>query len=693
MPEQRSGLLRMMQPKSIAVIGASADGKRINGRPLRYLREFGFDGKLYAVNPNYRDIGGVPCFPDIGSLPRDVDLAVCMLSSAQVLPAVQAAGRQGVGAMVVMASGFAEAGAEGRARQGELAATARSLGIRLLGPNTLGYRDQRRGIYATFATDLDSRRLAGRVAIITQSGGLGGYFGGAQLTDLGVGAGYLIDTGNEADIDAAECLEAVCRDPDVSVIGLILEGCRSGRRLLDACLAARERGIPVVLFKVGTSAAGAQSVALHTGSLAGELQVWDAALQAAGVLRARDEAQFLDLLHLLDSGRRPRGKGVGVVTLSGGVATVILDASDALGLSMPAVRPADPALQAKMPLTHFGNPLDASGSMANTPELLDPLLQHMLDHDEIDVVVVWLAYALLSPIVGPPMADAVIAAARRTSKPVVICGMAMPELRDRLRAAGVPVLAFPTRAIEALAMAVQLNEPTALSRPVVDWSPPQQTSETIHTGLQAQRLLSALPFAQTHEVRSAAHASEVASQLGFPVALKVEAEGLVHKSELGVIRLGLRHAADVAAAFDDLEAVGARHGLKGQIVCQPQLSGVEVFAGAKLDQVFGPVVMVGLGGIFVELFRDVAMLLAPAEPARVVAALRRLKGFPVLDGARGRALVDIDALAETVAALSRLISERNDITEIDVNPIILPPGRNAGALAVDAVVRTLNARD
>lgn len=689
MPEQRSGLQRLMQPQSIAVIGASADGKRINGRPLRYLREFGFDGKLYAVNPNYSDIDGVPCVSDISGLPRGVDLAVCMLSSAHVMPAVQAAGAQGIGAMVVMASGFAEAGPEGLARQNELGATARSLGVRLLGPNTLGYRDQRRGIYATFATDLDSKRLAGRVAVITQSGGLGGYFGGAQLTELGVGAGYLIDTGNEADIDAAECLEAVSRDPDVSVIGLILEGCRSGRRLLDACLAARERDVPVVLFKVGTSAAGAQSVALHTGSLAGELQVWDAALQAAGVLRARDEAQFLDLLHLLDSGRRPRGKGVGVVTLSGGVATVILDACDTLGLSMPAVRPADPELQTKMPLTHFGNPLDASGSMANTPELLDPLLQHMLAHDEIDMVVVWLAYALLSPIVGPPMAEAVIAAAKRTDKPVLICGMATPELRDQLRAANVPVLAFPTRTMEALAMATRLNAPAVLRRPVADWSPRSHTSEAIATGPKAQQMLQALPFAPTRVVRSAQEASDTAAQLGFPVAMKVEAEGLVHKSELGVIRLGLHKAAEVKAAFKELKGAMARHELNGEIVCQPQLSGVEVFAGAKLDQVFGPVVMVGIGGIFVELFRDVAMLLAPAEPEQVLAALRRLKGFPLLDGARGRAPVDIDALAQAVAALSRLIAERDDIAEIDVNPIILPPGRNAGAFAVDAVVRIL----
>lgn len=689
MPDPMSGLERMMRPRSIAVIGASADGKRINGRPLRYLREFGFNGKLYAVNPNYREINGVPCFPDISSLPRDIDLAVCMLSSGQVLPSVQAAGRQGVGAMVVMASGFAEAGADGRKRQSELAVTARSLGMRLLGPNTLGYRDQRRGIYATFATDLDSRRLAGRVAIITQSGGLGGYFGGAQLTDLGVGAGYLIDTGNEADIDAAECLEAVCRDPDVSVVGLILEGCRSGRPLLDACLAARERAIPVVLLKVGTSVAGAESVALHTGSLAGEVQVWDAALQAAGVLRARDEAQFLDLLHLLDSGRRPRGKGVGVVTLSGGVATVILDACDALGLSMPAVRAGDPALQAKMPLTHFGNPLDASGQMANTPELLDPLLQHMFAHDEIDVVVVWLAYALLSPIVGPPMADAVIAAVKRTEKPVVVCGMAMPDLRDRLRAAGVPVLAFPTRTMEALAMAMRLNEPVTLSRPVADWTAPAGKREAIVTGPRAQQLLKPVPFVQTLAAQSAQQASDVAARFGFPIAMKVEAEGLVHKSELGVIKLGLRNAAEVTAAFGELEDAIAKHRLKGQIVCQPLLTGVEVFAGAKLDQVFGPVVMVGLGGIFVELFRDIAMLLAPAEPAQVIAALRSLKGFAVLDGARGRAPVDIDALANAVATLSRLIAEREEIAEIDVNPIILPPGRMAGAFAVDAVVRTL----
>jgi len=463
-----TALRRLLNPTSIVVVGASNDEHRIAGRPMRYLRDYGFAGRMFAVNPKYKTVLGSPCFPTVDALPPGIDAALLMVASDQVLDIAAACGRRGIGGVVVSAAGFAELGEEGRERQIRLAEVGRAYGMRIMGPNTLGFRNQQNGVYATFATDLDSGRRVGRVAVITQSGGLGGYFGGAQLRDLGIGTGYLIDTGNEADVDAGECLEYIVENDaeNISVVGLMIEGCRDGRRLLDSCLLAREKGITVVMLKVGWSVAGSASVAGHTGSMPGDDGIWDAALAAAGVLRVRDEAEFVDLLSVLDLPRRARGPGMGMLTLSGGIATMSLDACESLALQVPTFDPPDVALREKLPLVYFGNPLDASGQMANTPEALDPLLRFVLGHERIDFVMVWLAYALLSPTVGPPMMEALLAAAGSSDKPVIVLGMAPPEVRDRLRAAGVGLMEFPARALTAVARSIRQVGPPILRRPL-----------------------------------------------------------------------------------------------------------------------------------------------------------------------------------------------------------------------------------
>lgn len=679
---------RVFAPRSIVVVGASGDPHRIGGRPLRYLKEQGFPGKIYGVNPRYDEVQGYPCYPDIANLPDGIDLAVLMLSSAHVLDAVRACAGKGIAGVVVTAAGFAESGSEGRALQEELARLSRELGIRVIGPNTIGFRNHNTKVYATFGTDIDSGVRPGRVAVVAQSGGLGGYLGAAQLRDLGIGTRWMIDTGNEVDIDCSECVEYLSREGEVSVIGLIIEGCRDSGRLLASIAEARRRGIPVVVLKIGRSEAGAKSVALHTGALSGEDQVWDVALAAAGAIRARDESHFIDLVRVLDMPRRISGRGLGIVTLSGGVATVILDAAERCGLEIPPVGDPPGELREMLPLVGFSNPLDASGQMANTPRALEPLVDFMLAEDKVDTVIVWLAYALLSRVLGPVMAEGVVNAAKRSDKPIIVVGMATPELRDMIHEAGIALVPYPTGVVEAIADIID-----HASIPVRDFrsagNPADVSCTTIHTGPAAEQLLSPLPFAPHRIVSTREEAAQAAEALGGNVVMKGEVEGLAHKTELGLVKLGIEGAAEALAAFDELQASLKDNASHGAIVVQPTISGVELFAGAKLDPVFGPVVTFGLGGIFVEIFKDVAILLAPCTQDQVRDALKSLKGWPVLAGARGRDPVDVAAFADFVAKLSRLMVEAPTIVAVDVNPVIA--GAN-GVTAVDAVVETIGKR-
>ncbi len=673
------GLDRLMAPRSVAVIGASSNANRIGGRPLDYLNRFGYTGRVYAVNPKYGEVQGRRSFPSVTDLPEAVDLAVICLPAEDVLDTAEACAARGIGAAVIFAAGFAEAGAEGRAQQEALTALAARSGMRIVGPNSLGYRDQNNGVFATFGTDVDGGVRPGRLAMVSQSGGLGGYFGVALPRSAGLGTRYFIDTGNEADVETAECIEYFSRDPEVSAIGIIIEGCRDGRKLMAACALARERGKPVVALKVGRSERGARQAQSHTGALAGEDRVWSAGFTAAGAVRAQDEVEFFDLINLYSTGRSPAGRGLGIFTLSGGVATLALDACADLGLHVPPITPPPPELVSRLPAMHFTNPLDASGHTANAPETIGPLLSHLLDQEKVDTVVFWLAYGLLSPVMGPVMADQVVAAVAGSRKPLYVCGMATPELQDRLQAAGVPIFTYPSRLMNAISLAA--NAPVPAPPPALP-APAPAGARRVLTGRAAQLALPGIPFTPTRPAASATAAVQAAAALGYPAVLKGEAEGVAHKTELGLVRVGLPDAAAVGDAFAALQE---RLPAGGEILVQPMVAGTECYAGYKVDPLFGPVVTFGLGGILVEHLKDVAVLLAPVTPEHVLAALQRLQGYPLLQGVRGQPPRDVAALSAVVAQLSRLAADRPQVREVDLNPIIVGPA-GSGAVAVDAVV-------
>ncbi len=677
----------LFAPQSIAIVGASANPLRIGGRPLRYLLDHGYRGVLYPVNPGRAEVQGCRAYPSLRDLPTVPDLALLCIGAAQVLPTLRDAAAIGVRSAVILAAGFAESGPEGQRRQAELAALARAAGMRLLGPNSLGYRNTNDGLLVTFATDVDSGLLPGSLAVISQSGGLAAYFGAALPRTHGIGAKWVIDTGNEADVEVAECLEYVSRDPDVAAIGLLIEGCRDGRRLLAALDLARARGKPVVVLKIARSTAGAQAAASHTGALTGEDAVYDAAFRQRRVYRARDEQEFSDIMRLHAAGAVPQGRRAAIMSLSGGVATLLLDACEERGIVVPPLPPpADPALAAALPSSHFDNPLDLSGNLANEPALLEAVLDHVTRADGIDAIVLWLAYALLSPHLSAVYVPAILRAADTGRKPILVTGLATPEIAQRLRERGVVTFPMPTHLIDALDGVTRYGTAAPL---VIDQAPvslpPDTPAEGTVTGATAAGLLPGIPFVPTVVVNSPTVAVAAAERLGWPVVVKGEAPGLAHKTELGLVCIGLASASAVAAAYEQVGGALAAIG-GGQVTVQPQLAGVEMVLGLHHDRTFGPVLLVGLGGIFVEQLRDVAFALPPVDRAGADSLLRRLRGYGLLTGARGRPPAALDDLRDAIVALSRLaLGAGERIAELDLNPFIVShePGRSA---AVDAVL-------
>lgn len=415
------------RPSSIAVVGASADPSRSGGRVMATLAQTGFAGRIYPVTPSQERIGDHACVKSLAEIGAPVDQALICVSAERVPAAIRECAEAGVRAAIVFADGFSEPVL--RLQMTEALDHARATsGLRVIGPNTIGNRVVNDKVYATIATDMMMPHLPGNIATIGQSGGLSIYFGSAYLKRKGIGSKYIIDTGGELDVDAAEALEWVADDPDVTCAALILEGCRDGRRLMRAVAKMTTLGKPVVFWKTGRSQASAAQIASHTGTLAGQAKVFEAGMRAAGAIVVADETEFVDTLAIASARRIPAGRRLGVVTPSGGFAIVTLDAAERAGLEIPAatVAPTE-AQKAAIGPAHFANPLDVYALFGSGRKSFEASLRWMAGQPEVDALVLWQSYAnLIEPIrqiVLATLSDVV----RDIGKPLFCCGMTTPE--------------------------------------------------------------------------------------------------------------------------------------------------------------------------------------------------------------------------------------------------------------------------
>jgi acetate---CoA ligase (ADP-forming) len=686
------GLDQLFRPKNVAVIGASSDPNRIGGRPVAYSKR-AFKGAIFPVNPNAREIQSLAAYPSIRDVPGAIDQAIIAVPARAAIQAADDCIAKGVKAAVMFSSGFAETGSDGRAMQVELARRCAAGGVRLLGPNSLGMFNAHLGLYSTFSSYFDPLwPRTGPVSIVSQSGAFGTYFL-AIAAERGLGFSHFVATGNEADVDVAACVDWLADDPDTGVIMIYLEGCRDGARLRAALARAAENRKPVVAMKVGVSDQGVAAIASHTGSLAGSDQVFDAVFREYNVHRARSLDELVDVAYACAGGVFPKSPRLGVVTLSGGVGIQMADAAAELGLELP--RMPDAAQQkilAMVPFAGPANPVDATAQVINDWSMFTKILGIVADEGHVDSMISFLAHTGTTPGLMDRLKPAFQNVRQRFPDRVfIICARMPSAIADAFVAVGFLIFEDPTRAVAAVAALARLGRGFAKAR--TSHSVAAQPARQLPAGpideAEAKRLLGAagVPFTPERVARTREEAVAAAKDIGLPVVLKVLSHDIAHKSEAGGVVLDLRNADEVANGYDAMMTRVRRHApnarIDGALVARMIEGGIETVIGTKRDSVFGPVVMFGLGGIYVEVLKDVALRLAPVDHATAKEMIRAIKGYPLLARARGKPPADLDALAGALVAMSRFAAAHPDVASAEINPFIALPN---GGVAVDALI-------
>ena len=688
-------LTPLLAPSSVAIFGASNDPTRISGRSLRYYREAGYEGALYPINPTRDTVQGLRAYPELAAAPGPVECAVIAVPANLAIEAMEACVAGGVKAVVMFTAGFAETGPEGRAMQDRMIEIARHGGIRLCGPNCLGLFNMRIGHTPTFSSFLEEGPTpAGPLGMVTQSGAFGTHLL-ALTARRGISVGVWLSTGNEADVSVADGISFLADDPATTAIACYVEQIKDGALFGEAVARARANGKPVIAMKVGGSTIGAAAAASHTASLAGSDAVYDAALRQLGVERAKTPEDLVNIAYACTRGRLPRSRRLAVMTMSGGAGVLMADAAEEGGLDLtPLAEESQKEVIGWVPFAAARNPVDVTAQVLNDPSILDKSFDLLFGKENFPAMVAFFTTWASSPQMAEPLFQSVSsAAARYPDRYFALSAIASPEMQRRYEAAGVGLFEDPWRAVASVAAAMRcaerLRTPPLPVPPVPCDLPPLPRRPIAEH--EAKRILAeaGVPVLAELLATSAAEAQAGAAQVGERLVLKIVSPEITHKTEVGGVMLDVP-AAEAGAAYDRLvERVTARAPratIDGVLISPMVRGGVEMILGVQDDPVFGPVVMLGLGGIFVEVLRDVTFRIAPfgiEEAHRMIAELR---GAAILKGARGQPPGDLDALA---AALSRLslfaAAKRGEFTSIDINPLLVRP-RGEGAAALDALI-------
>ena len=684
-----NAIARLLSPRSVAVVGASADATKMTGRPVGYLRKHGFTGEIYPVNPRVTEIGGLTCYPDIASLPQAPDAAIVLLGPERAEAAVRDLAARGTAAAIVLASGYGEADAEGARRQQALKDAAGSM--RLLGPNTIGLVNltDRITLSATGALEMGNLR-AGSISVVSQSGGILGALL-SRATDRGIGFAKLASTGNEADLDSTDLIEHLLEDDATRVIAVYMEGLRRPEAFRQVALRAASIGKPIVIFKVGRSESGARSASSHTGAMAGSDRVYDALFRQCGVIRAETFADLLDIPAALATGRRAAGRRVAILTSTGGAGTLVADSLGLAGFEVPV--PDDATAQRIGALT--GEPASAARNPVDVtlaglrPDLLRGAIDALQESPSYDATVVIVGSSSLAQ--PSLVADAVVECQARSAKPI-LCYVSphAPEVTRLLNGQGIPAFTAPESCASVLAALQPRPAPSAAPSggtapdPAFAALPPGPLNEAESKALFARF---GVPVTREAVARDAAGTTAAAQGLGERVVLKVLSREILHKSDLGGVAVGLPAASlpeAAAAMLARLKAAGAP-APEGFLVQEMVQGGLEMILGFHRDPQLGPVLLLGMGGVAAELLQDTALRLLPITRADAEGMVAELRTGALLKGFRGAPPADVPALLDAILAFAAMAEAAGQrLMEAEINPLfVLAAGR--GVRAVDGL--------
>ncbi|UCG13222.1 MAG: acetate--CoA ligase family protein [Deltaproteobacteria bacterium] len=657
-PDSASQLDAILRPESLAVIGASTSPDKLGHEILKNILDGGYQGKVFPINPKADAILGLPCHANIKDVQDPIDLAVLIIPARFVPQAVQDCGEKGVKGAVIITGGFSESGAEGEELQQQTAEIARNFGVRLIGPNCQGVNNPHHPICASWPL----LTYRGKVAVISQSGTVGAammdWFSEEKL-----GVSSFVSMGNRADVDETDLIAYFNRDSNTEVIAAYIEGIKRPEQFLEVLQRVEK---PLVVLKSGRTPKGKVAAESHTKALAGADAIYDALLSKHGVCRAYTIEEFYDFAKAFAYLKRPTGNTILFITTSGGAAILATDQAEQEGIdAAPLPEAAAEAITPLIPAHAIkANPIDLTGDA--TAQMFADVIRETRGY-----------YDTLGVIFGDPVEGASEVVTPGANELVIFLGGADVERQERelMHLKGIPVFPTPERGVKALAQVLDRKALAPRQQPTLTLSasgrqlPPHQALALIAEN--------GLPCAAFALADTPSEASRIAGEQGFPVALKISSPDIVHKSDIGGVRLGLETPESVEKVFDELMQVAREASPEAQIdgvlVSKMAPPGQEVIVGMNRDPQFGPIILFGLGGVLVEIFRDVALRPLPLTRAEAGAMIRGIKGYPVLAGYRGHSKVDENGLADCLLAVARIAEENPQIVEIDLNPVFAYP--------------------
>ena len=696
--DQLSSIDKMLNPRSIAVVGATPR-LQYGGRMLAAALKAGDQVSVYPVNPRYDEVMGVKCYPSVSDLPEVPDVVGVVVSSGQVLNVLNECHQKGTRAAIVISAGFSERGTqEGRDLQAQLGEFARESGLRISGPNCLGLANVKDNIWVS-SSSRGAEGLSGPVGLVCQSGASAfGPFLNRAL-DSGIGLSYIISTGNEADLDFSDFVRYLLDDDDTKVIAGFVEGFKDASKFIEIAKLAAERGKPIVLIKIGRSDLGAKAAQSHTAALTGLDALYDAALSQYGVIRVADYDELLEVSNLLANSPPPPAQGLAVVSHSGGISSLTADMCGQVGLDLPELN--DTARDGiNGVLKGFGwasNPSDVTG-FANSDSFPE-IMQFMANDPAMGTLVV-------ASSGGDTQAEQVIAQ-RDLDKKMALAFLWTGSRResaglDTLKKARIPVFYTPNRLATGIRSLLDyhiwLGRRGQAGFPAIPSITTEQQAVAnklaVKGGValsehQSKHLLAewGVPVTTETLVQTADAAVEAGNEIGYPVVLKADVTGVPHKTEAGLVKLGLDNEAAVRAAYDEVtsNAANAGAGMNGVLVQEMVSNAVEVIVGVSYDSQLGATILFGSGGVMVEVYNDVSLRLCPIDESDALQMIAEVKGARLLEGFRGQPAADIAALADTLVRVSQLGAQlEGSLAELDINPLmVLPTGQ--GVRAADAV--------
>ena len=693
-------LSRLLNPRGVAIIGASTDLTRIGGQPIKLLTEYGYTGRVYPVNPKYTEVKGLTCYPDIGAVPKPCDIALIAVSGAMVPGAIEQCGKAGIPYAVILSAGFSEAGDAGKALNDKLLTAIKTSGVRVVGPNCLGLMNLDADFRLGFGGTLQLKTLKpGPIAMVTQSGGFG--FGVVAVACYhGLGFNHVISTGNEVDLTALDWMEHLIERPDVEILTAFLEGTTEGHRLRRLGARALELGKPILIWKVGNTEVGSKAATSHTARLTAGYELFRTAFREGGFIEVQDVDDLVDYCKAFRGKKLPRGNRVGVMTLSGGAGVLLADRCTARGLTLPKLSDATREKLRGIVVAYASieNPIDTTAQGYNDNfASYTRTMREVLADPNIDSIVARSPRGTVAQVWAEGLVDML----KNTDKPLLLNWPTSPddnrEAMMYLEKNGVPCILAPGRTVDAMAALTEFANKrrvfeATLARGGKRAIAPQKLDLTATGTLgehTSKALLKAYGIAVTEEKLLTPDAVEklTASPLPFPLAVKIESADIPHKTEAGVIRLHINSVDALKQAAREVLAAAKQYKPDARIagvLVQQMAAGEEVILGAVNDPHFGPVIAFGLGGVFTEIMHDVTHRYAPFDAETAKAMIHDIKGVKLLQGYRGKPPCNIDALADAISRLSLLVADHADrIAEIDINPLFV---NASGVVAADALV-------